>query len=118
MIYNSQQNKYLIDWIKSRIDFSNRIPDKFMKKEPLPRGLYGYTWLGNNQMRINDNLSYEQNQKTQLHECIHTNDEYETRRWTDWMLDAVKKIEKIAIEKYKKVEDIISEKYSPEFSYA
>jgi len=117
MIYNSQLNKYLIDWIKSRVDFSNRIPDKFMEKENLPAGLYGFTWLGNNQMRINDNLSYEQDQKTQLHECIHTNDEYETRVWTDWMLEPLRKLENLISENYKKIEELISEKYQPRYAF-
>jgi hypothetical protein len=92
----------MIDWIKSRVDFSNRIPDKFMTKENLPSGLYGYTWLGNNQMVISDNIDYSQNQKTQLHECIHTNDEYETRRLTDWMMEVIEKIDESFSKKYKR----------------
>lgn len=61
-----------------KIDFSHII-DKRVHKEPMPKGLYGYTYINSGEMYINDSLSEEQNYKTQVHEAIHTDDEYETR---------------------------------------
>ena len=54
---------------------------------PLPSGLYGFTYLGWDYMAINDNLQAEQDYETQVHEAIHTPDEYETRVLTKWMLE-------------------------------
>lgn len=68
-------------------DFTNRIPDKRMQKVRLPPDFYGYTFLDLDYMAINDNLLPEQNYKTQVHEAIHTPNEYDTRRLTEWMLE-------------------------------
>lgn len=70
--------EYLARIQVSKNDFSDRI-DKVVKKVNLPPGFYGYTFLGENTMYINDNLDPEQDYKTQIHEAIHTTDEYETR---------------------------------------
>ena len=73
----------------SLVDFTDRVPEKRMRKERLPSGLYGYTSLGLDYMVINDNLSFDQDYKTQVHEAIHTENEYETRVLTEWMLEGL-----------------------------
>ncbi|MBD3249593.1 hypothetical protein GF336_06120 [Candidatus Woesearchaeota archaeon] len=97
MTYFSQNRKYKakdaadIEYIigkeKKKQDFTHSVPDKRMEKERLPSGLYGYTFLGLDYMAINDNLDPEQSYKTQVHEAIHTEDEYETRQLEKWMFE-------------------------------
>ena len=61
-------------------DFTNRI-DKFMEKERLPWGFFGYTYLGQGKMWLNYRLDEtpEFKKEVEVHEAIHTPDEYETR---------------------------------------
>jgi len=79
-------------------DFTNNIPLK--KTEILPKslagsGFYGYTILGWNYMvRIRD-LHPDKAYETDVHELVHTDDEYETRVIVRWMLSGDKE------EKYK-----------------
>ena len=75
-----------------------------MEKLDLPSGLYGFTYLGTNYMAINRNLDYapEIKRETELHEAIHTNDEYETRVLTWWMLSKDKKYFALGKKKYDK----------------
>ena len=75
----------------AKIDFTKFAPNKRMEKLPLPSGLYGFTYLGLDYMAINDNLLPEKNYETQVHEAIHTPDEYETRILTWWMLEGIEK---------------------------
>jgi hypothetical protein len=72
-------------------DFTCLAPNKRMEKLKMPDGLYGFTYLGSDYMAINDSLLPEKNYETQVHEAIHTNDEYETRVLTRWMLDIEEK---------------------------
>jgi hypothetical protein len=76
--------EYLSQIEMSKIDFTNRV-DKRVNKVELPQGFYGYTFLGGGEMYINNKLLPEDNFKTQVHEAIHTDDEYETRRLEEWM---------------------------------
>jgi hypothetical protein len=67
-------------------DFTNLVPDKVADIRPLPRGLYGFTYLNTNYMAISSIISHEQQRETMVHEAIHTQDEYETRILTWWMM--------------------------------
>jgi len=100
---DSARMKYLLDLEKSKVDFTNRIPDKVIEKERLPWGFYGYTYLGHNKAWLNERLDETPDKKynTDLHEVIHTENEYETRVLTDWMLDTNKeKLRKKIIDDY------------------
>ncbi|MFH1591666.1 MAG: hypothetical protein ABIC95_07120 [archaeon] len=62
---------------------------KVLHKEPVSvmgHGLLGYTFLGDSTMWVRDDLIGDQLHEVELHEAIHTPDEYETRRLTEWML--------------------------------
>ncbi len=50
-------------------------------------GILGFTYLGENFMGIRDDLYGPELHEVELHEAIHTSDEYETRVLTKWMLD-------------------------------
>ena len=50
------------------------------------RGLLGYTILGWGYQVVRDDLVGAKKEMVDLHEAIHTPDEYETRVITDWML--------------------------------
>ncbi|MBI2136131.1 hypothetical protein HYU06_03600 [Candidatus Woesearchaeota archaeon] len=67
-------------------DFTNLVPDKIIDIQPLPIGLYGFTYLNTNYMAITDQISFHKQRETMVHEAIHTQDEYETRQITAWML--------------------------------
>ena len=83
----STDEKYELDNHISKQDFTKFCPNKRMEKLSLPSGLYGFTYLNADYMVINNNLQDEKNYETQVHESIHTNDEYETRILTWWMLN-------------------------------
>jgi len=82
--------EYEKNMILSKNDVTRHIPNKRIKKRKLPSGLYGYTSLGMDYMVINNNLTQEKDYETQIHEAIHTNDEYETRLLTQWILENIK----------------------------
>lgn len=67
-------------------DFTNLVPDKIIDIQPLPIGLYGFTYLNTNYMAISEVVSFHKQRETIVHEAIHTQDEYETRVITAWML--------------------------------
>ena len=68
-------------------DFSNRV-DKSLHILPksLMPGVWGFTYLGENFMARRDDLVGETAQMVDIHEAIHTPDEYETRVLTDWIM--------------------------------
>lgn len=74
---------------KKRNDFTMRAPFKVVHKFPvnLMGGVLGFTYLGENFMGIRDDLYGPELHEVELHEAIHTPDEYETRVLTKWMLD-------------------------------
>ncbi len=88
--YSIPFGNYMQKLEESRQDFTNLAPNKWVEKMPLSPGFYGFTYLGEQWMGVNDNLLPAQNFKTQLHEAIHTDNEYETRLITDWMLSREK----------------------------
>jgi len=83
---NSCDIDYLVKREIEKEDFTSRIDKKVIKLD-LPKGLYGFTYLFHGQMYINNALERSQDEETQLHEAIHTDNEYETRILTSHMLD-------------------------------
>ncbi|MBI2576259.1 hypothetical protein HYV84_03525 [Candidatus Woesearchaeota archaeon] len=68
-------------------DFSGRV-DKSLTILPksLMPGVLGFTYLGENFMARRDDLVGETARMVDIHESIHTPDEYETRVLTDWIM--------------------------------
>jgi len=68
-------------------DFTNRM-DKTLHILPksIMGGVLGYTYLGENFMARRDDLVGDMARMVDVHEAIHTPDEYETRVLTSWML--------------------------------
>lgn len=72
---------------QARQDFTSRI-DKSLEILPksLMGGVLGFTYLGSAKMTRRDDLFGDMALMVDVHEAIHTPDEYETRRLTDWIL--------------------------------
>lgn len=68
-------------------DFTNRV-DKSLTLLPksIMGGVLGFTYLGENYMARRDDLTGSEANMVDVHEAIHTPDEYETRILTTWML--------------------------------
>lgn len=80
---------YLDRRIESMHDFTDRVPGKNLETFPVAgnEGLYGYTFLGDVKAWRRDDLTGDFAKMVDVHECIHTPDEYETRRITEWMME-------------------------------
>jgi len=80
-------DSYLERFRKQRKDTSKNIPWK--KVEWFPKsgneGLYGWTYLQADRIHLREDLG-EKQEEVDVHESIHTNDEYETRVLTSWIL--------------------------------
>jgi len=74
----------------ARQDFALKI-DKFLEIFPvsLMGGVYGFTYLGSGKIARREDLSSKPDfaHLVDVHESIHTFDEYETRILTDWVLN-------------------------------
>ncbi len=68
-------------------DFTNQL-DKTLHifPESLMGGVLGFTYLGENFMGRRADLTGDKARMVDVHEAIHTDNEYETRVLTDWML--------------------------------
>jgi len=85
--YNVPLWSYLEEREDKLQDFTNRV-DKSLTLMPksLMGGVLGFTYLGENFMARRDDLVGDTARMVDVHEAIHTPDEYETRILTDWML--------------------------------
>ena len=72
---------------KTRQDFTSRL-DKALEILPksLMGGVLGFTYLGSGKMARRADLFGDMAKMVDVHEAIHTPDEYETRVLTSWML--------------------------------
>ncbi|MEA2037180.1 MAG: hypothetical protein U9O94_06720 [Nanoarchaeota archaeon] len=68
-------------------DFTSKV-DKTLHIMPatIMGGVLGFTYLGENFMARRDDLTGDKALMVDIHEAIHTPDEYETRVLTDWIL--------------------------------
>ncbi|HLD86976.1 MAG TPA: hypothetical protein VJB12_02845, partial [Candidatus Nanoarchaeia archaeon] len=73
-------------------DFSERVPFKVLHMKPKNQmgGALGYTFLGESYMAMRDDLQGELKREVDIHESIHTPNEYETRVLTWWMMQKPK----------------------------
>ena len=87
-IYSSVIGAYRDRRIESMHDFTDRVPGKNLETFPVSgnEGLYGYTFLGDIRAWRRDDLSGNFAKMVDIHESIHTPDEYETRILTDWIM--------------------------------
>ena len=87
LAYNVPLWSYLEEREDKLQDFTNRV-DKSLTLLPksLMGGVLGFTYLGENFMARRDDLIGDTARMVDIHEAIHTPDEYETRILTDWML--------------------------------
>lgn len=84
---NYQLRDYTTQREEAFQDFTNRV-DKILNLLPksIMGGVLGYTYLASNFMARREDLIGDTAKMFDVHEAIHTHDEYETRILTDWML--------------------------------
>ena len=83
------KDAYAANFERKRNDFTNLVPPKNIHKFPpsIMGGVLGFTYLGDSFVGIRDDLNEHEAHEVEIHEAIHTPDEYETRVITKWMLD-------------------------------
>lgn len=89
--YQSREERYLERFRRqAREAFLMAIPLTGVKWFPRSgnEGLYGYTYRQSGKIAMREDLkgNLEEKADTDIHESIHTSDEYETRRITEWIL--------------------------------
>ncbi len=86
--YQSTIGTYLNKRQEALTDFSDRVPGKFVNvfPESIMGGVLGFTYLGENFMGLREDLTGRLKKMVDIHESIHTPDEYETRILTDWIM--------------------------------
>ena len=90
--YRRQLKNYLQKHIEDKEDMSNRVPLKWLNilPETMMGGVLGFTYLGDNSMGRRADLVGKTARMVDIHESIHTPDEYETRVLTSWIMEKVK----------------------------
>ena len=78
--------------INSKEDMTNRVPLKWLNilPESVMGGVLGFTYLGENFMGRRADLTGSTARMDDIHESIHTSDEYETRVLTSWIMEKVR----------------------------
>lgn len=96
MIYSNHSDSYLEKFRKERRDFTRFIPAKKIEKFPRSgnESLLGWTYLGDDRIHLREDLEGERKLEVDIHESIHTNDEYETRRIVEEILEGLKSKER------------------------
>jgi|TARA_B100001971_G_C18138568_1_gene509043 hypothetical protein len=86
--YSSTIGTYLDRRQDALHDFTDRVPGKHMESFPISgnEGLYGFTFLGDQKVWRRDDLTGNFAKMVDIHECIHTPNEYETRILTSWIM--------------------------------
>lgn len=87
--YKQQLKNYVQQHIESKEDTTNRVPLKWLNifPESMMGGVLGFTYLGGNSMGRRADLTGGTARMVDIHESIHTPDEYETRVLTSWILE-------------------------------
>ena len=75
--------------LNSKEAMSNRVPLKWLNilPESVMGGVLGFTYLGENFMGRRADLTGSTARMVDIHESIHTPDEYETRILTSWIME-------------------------------
>lgn len=90
--YRQQLRSYMQQHIADKEDTTNRVPLKWLNilPETMMGGVLGFTYLGENFMGRRAGLTGKTARMVDIHESIHTPDEYETRILTGWIMEKVK----------------------------
>ncbi|MBI2657003.1 hypothetical protein HYX03_04650 [Candidatus Woesearchaeota archaeon] len=90
--YKQQLKNYMHQHIQSKEDMSERVPLKWLNilPESMMGGVLGFTYLGENFMGRRADLTGKTARMVDIHESIHTPDEYETRILTSWIMEKTK----------------------------
>ena len=86
--YKSAIGAYLDRRQQALNDFSDRVPGKHVDIFPanMMGSVLGFTYLGQGYMALRDDLIGKTKKMVDIHESIHTPDEYETRVLTEWIM--------------------------------
>ena len=87
--YKQQLKSYIKKHVEEKEDMSNRVPLKWLNilPETMMGGVLGFTYLGENFMGRRADLTGKTARMVDIHESIHTPDEYETRVLTSWIME-------------------------------
>ncbi|MAG91977.1 hypothetical protein CMO83_04845 [Candidatus Woesearchaeota archaeon] len=87
--YRQQLGKYRQQHIASKEDMTERVPLKWVNIHPESTmgGVLGFTYLGDHSMGRRADLTGSTARMVDIHESIHTPDEYETRVLTSWIME-------------------------------
>ena len=87
--YRQQLRNYMKQHIEDREDMTNMVPLKWLNilPENMMGGVLGFTYLGENFMGRRADLVGKTARMVDIHESIHTPDEYETRVLTSWIME-------------------------------
>ena len=87
--YRQQLKNYMQQHANSKEDMSNMVPLKWLNilPETMMGGILGFTYLGDNSMGRRADLTGKTARMVDIHESIHTPDEYETRVLTSWIME-------------------------------
>ncbi|MBI2541228.1 hypothetical protein HYV80_00770 [Candidatus Woesearchaeota archaeon] len=87
--YRQQLKSYMKQHIESKEDMTNMVPLKWLNilPESTMGGVLGFTYLGENFMGRRADLTGKTARMVDIHESIHTPDEYETRILTSWIME-------------------------------
>lgn len=90
--YKQQVRNYLNKHIQSKEDMTNMVPLKWLNilPESMMGGVLGFTYLGENFMGRRADLTGSTARMVDIHESIHTPDEYETRVLTSWIMEKIR----------------------------
>lgn len=87
--YRQQLDKYMKRHAQSKEDMSERVPLKWVNvlPETMMGGVLGFTYIGDPSMGRRADLTGWMARMVDIHESIHTPDEYETRVLTSWIME-------------------------------
>lgn len=87
--YRQQLKNYLHKHLEDKEDMTSRVPLKWLNilPESMMGGVLGFTYLGENFMGRRADLTGKTARMVDIHESIHTPDEYETRVLTSWIME-------------------------------
>src|SRR3989344_4817003 len=90
--YKQQLKNYLHKHIEEKEDMSNRVPLKWLNimPETMMGGVLGFTYIGDASMGRRADLTGKTARMVDIHESIHTPDEYETRVLTSWIMEKMR----------------------------
>lgn len=89
--YGKILKDYMQLHLQSKEDMASRVPLKWLNIHPETTmgGVLGFTYIGDPSMGRRADLTGQTARMVDIHESIHTPDEYETRVLTSWIMEKV-----------------------------